>query len=222
MRTRPAARAARLLSAPLRRGLELLEDRTTPALTLGISPAAVWEYSGVGAATGTVTRDGDLSQALTVNLSSNDATEATVPASVVIPAGAASATFPVNAVDDSITDGTQTATITASATAIARALHNGLEQSVGRRVETGDEVGGKSARQKDGGERCRGLRHTARDGRELLRARFATRHLERLDLGRIRQVGAGDARDRRHVVADQRGAQRTLLLRVALCREIAG
>ena len=78
MRTRPAARAARLLSAPLRRGLELLEDRTTPALTLGISPAAVWEYSGVGAATGTVTRDGDLSQALTVNLSSNDATEATV------------------------------------------------------------------------------------------------------------------------------------------------
>src|SRR5437867_2058583 len=102
------------------RPLERLEDRTVPdgSLTLTISPTGLWEYSGPAAATGTVTRvNFDLAQPLTVNLSSSDTSEATVPSSVVIPAGQASATFPVNAIDDAIVDGVQTAVITASAVA---------------------------------------------------------------------------------------------------------
>ena len=55
-----------------------------------------------------------LSQALVVNLSSSDTTEATVPATVTIAAGQASATFTVAAVDDALRDGFQNVTITAS------------------------------------------------------------------------------------------------------------
>jgi hypothetical protein len=62
-----------------------------------------------------VTRSGDLSQPLTVTLASNDTTEATVPATVTISAGQASATFAVNAVDDTISDGNQTVTISVAA-----------------------------------------------------------------------------------------------------------
>ena len=102
------------------RPLEQLEDRSTPdaSLALSVTPAALWEYSGTAAATGTVTRDGfDNSQALTVFLSSSDTTEVSVPSSVVIPAGQTSANFSINAVDDSTVDGTQSAIITATATA---------------------------------------------------------------------------------------------------------
>src|SRR5439155_7573701 len=92
-----ASRFARTKTSPLGRRLEQLEDRTVPdaSLSLSVSPSALWEFSGPGAATGTVTRSGfDLGAALTVSLSSNDTTEITVPSSVVIPAGQASATFP--------------------------------------------------------------------------------------------------------------------------------
>ncbi|MCR9202889.1 MAG: hypothetical protein NXI04_29945, partial [Planctomycetaceae bacterium] len=46
---------------------------------------------------------------------SDDTTEATVPATVTIPAGMAAVDFTITAVDDAIIDGTQTAAITASA-----------------------------------------------------------------------------------------------------------
>src|SRR5262245_2301376 len=96
---------------------EWLEARTLPALTLTIHPASFAENAGAGAAVGTVTRDGDLSQALTVNLTSSDTTELTVPASVTIAAGQASVSFAVSAVDDTLLDSTQTVTITAAASA---------------------------------------------------------------------------------------------------------
>ncbi|MEZ6086981.1 MAG: hypothetical protein R3C05_02895 [Pirellulaceae bacterium] len=50
-----------------------------------------------------------------VDLSSSDLGEATVPASVTIPAGSDSVTFTITGVDDSIVDGTQSVIITASA-----------------------------------------------------------------------------------------------------------
>src|SRR5258706_565753 len=59
------------------------------------------------------------SAALTVTLTSSDTSEATVPATVTIPANQASATFAITAVDDTLLDGTQTATITATATGYA-------------------------------------------------------------------------------------------------------
>ena len=56
----------------------------------------------------------DTSVALVVQLTSSDTTEATVPATVTIPANATSVSFDIDAVDDPIMDGTQTVTITAS------------------------------------------------------------------------------------------------------------
>jgi uncharacterized delta-60 repeat protein len=119
MRRKPSGSKRR--RAPFARQLlniERLEDRTLPGnLTLSLAAPSIFESAGPGATTGTVTRSGtDLSQALTVWLSSTDTTEATVPASVVIPAGQTSASFAVNAVDDSITDGPQNVGILATAT----------------------------------------------------------------------------------------------------------
>ena len=69
-------------------------------LSVTISPAAISENGGT--ATGTVTRSNtDDSAALIVTLASNDTSEATVPTTITVPAGQASATFAVTAVDDS-------------------------------------------------------------------------------------------------------------------------
>ncbi len=84
-----------------------------PTLSLSIDKTSMNENGGT--AVGTVTRNGVPTDALTVNLSSSDTTEATVPTSVVIPAGSSSVTFPITAIDDAISDRTQVATITASA-----------------------------------------------------------------------------------------------------------
>ena len=94
-----------------------IENDDAPALVLSIAAAEISEGAGAAVTTATVTRTTDTTNALTVNLSSNDTTEATVPASVTIPAGQMSATFDIDAVDDAIVDGTQTVTITASAAA---------------------------------------------------------------------------------------------------------
>lgn len=91
-------------------------DNDTATLTVSIAAAAISENGG--STTATVTRNADLSNALTVNLTSSDPGEATVPVSVVIPAGqSTSPPFAVDGVDDLIVDGTQTVTVTASATA---------------------------------------------------------------------------------------------------------
>ncbi|MFO1064868.1 MAG: FG-GAP-like repeat-containing protein [Pirellulales bacterium] len=67
-------------------------------------------------AIGTVKRNNtDISQALTVSLSSNDTTELSVPASVTIPAGQSTVTFTATSVDDTLLDGLQTGSVTASA-----------------------------------------------------------------------------------------------------------
>ena len=95
-------------------------DGAIPAtLTMQINPGTFAENAGTNAATGTVTRTGNLSQPLTVSLSSNDTTEATVPTSVTIAANQASQTFSINAVDDNLADGTRTVVLTASATGLA-------------------------------------------------------------------------------------------------------
>ena len=87
-------------------------------LTITASNTTFLENAGSTASIGTVTRSntGDLSQALVVTLTSSDTTEAVVPANVTIPAGLASVTFPITAVDDPIVDGSQNVTITAKAT----------------------------------------------------------------------------------------------------------
>ena len=91
---------------------------TAVPLSLNISPDSFLENAGAGAATGTVSRSStsSLAQPLVVTLTSNDTSEATVPATVTIPAGATSVTFPIRAIDDTLADGTQRIDIQASAT----------------------------------------------------------------------------------------------------------
>jgi predicted outer membrane repeat protein len=87
-----------------------------PALSVSKGAASVAENAGVGPTTVTITRNTDTTSALTVNLSSSDTTEATVPATATILAGQPSVTVNLTAVDDAIVDGTQAVTITATAT----------------------------------------------------------------------------------------------------------
>src|SRR6185436_16885511 len=58
----------------------------------------------------TITRNGSTAQALTVTLTNGDPTELSMPASVLIPAGQAFATFNVFALSDGVVDGPQTVT----------------------------------------------------------------------------------------------------------------
>ncbi len=81
--------------------------------TFAIDTTSLDETAG-DAGTGTVSITGIATADVIVTLTSSDTTEVTVPAEVTIPAGQASATFVVTAVDDSEADGDQTATITAA------------------------------------------------------------------------------------------------------------
>lgn len=85
-------------------------------LSLGVTNSSFSESASNPASVGTVTRTGATTSALVVTLSSSDATEATVPASVTIPIGLASAPFDITAVNDNFPDGNKSAIITASAT----------------------------------------------------------------------------------------------------------
>ena len=93
----------------------LVTDDDGPTITLMLDKNVVAESAGVGAATGTVTRNTPATEDLTVLLSSSDNSEAALPFSVVIPAGQQSVNFAVNAIQDGIQDGTQNVTLTASA-----------------------------------------------------------------------------------------------------------
>jgi len=85
------------------------------ALALVISPSTFAENAGTNAATGTLTLTQSQTTNLVVNLVSSDTSEATVPASVTIPANQTNATFAVAAVDDAVSDGSVGVTITATA-----------------------------------------------------------------------------------------------------------
>lgn len=97
-------------------GIEVT-DNDTATLTITIAAASVSEGDGNGATTATVSRNTDTTNALTVALTSSDTSEATVPATITIPAGqSVSVPFDIDAVDDVFVDGTQVVTIKATAT----------------------------------------------------------------------------------------------------------
>jgi hypothetical protein len=87
----------------------------SPSLAVSINPASFAETAGASAATGTVTVSQAPTTNLTVTLASLDPTELTVPATVTILANQTTATFAVAAVDDALSDGTQSVVINASA-----------------------------------------------------------------------------------------------------------
>jgi hypothetical protein len=73
----------------------------TARVSLNIVPRAIREDAGSRAATGTLTISQVSDVAVTVRLASSEPTRVRVPASVTIPAGARSATFPIEVVDNS-------------------------------------------------------------------------------------------------------------------------
>ncbi len=89
----------------------LLEEADGPALALNMAGSVVNKGTTT---TATVTRNTDTTVALVVNLSSSDLSRATVPASVTIPAGQASASFPVTTLDNHTPDGLQQVQLSAS------------------------------------------------------------------------------------------------------------
>jgi len=91
-------------------GTITITDDDTGGLSVSL-PASVTEGGGSG--TGTVTETKTSTIDTTVSLSSSDSARVTVPATIVIPAGATSANFAVQAVDDDIINGTENVTVTA-------------------------------------------------------------------------------------------------------------
>jgi len=94
-------------------------DDAPPTLTVSVSASSVAETAGTGALTGTVRRNGPPDSPLVVSLASANTAELTVPASVTIEAGQASATFAISVLDDAVYDANQAVAITASAAAFA-------------------------------------------------------------------------------------------------------
>ncbi|WP_197168162.1 FG-GAP-like repeat-containing protein [Neorhodopirellula pilleata] len=85
-----------------------------PRFRLDVADPVISEFGGSTQVT--LTRlFADTSVSLNVALSSSDRTELQTQPLVIIPAGAESVTFTVNAIDDTILDGTQTATLFATA-----------------------------------------------------------------------------------------------------------
>ncbi len=108
-----------ILGSPTTGTITIL-DNEAPTLTVTIAAASFGEEVGQAATTATVTRTfDDISNAVVVTLISDDLSEATVPATVTIPANQPSATFDIDAIDDLIVDGKQIVTITASASGYA-------------------------------------------------------------------------------------------------------
>ncbi len=84
----------------------------TASLSVTIDPTSISEDGGIAMAT--VALSQTLDEAITIDLSNSDLDSVTLPTSVIIPAGAPSAQFAINAVDDFIVDGDANVTITAS------------------------------------------------------------------------------------------------------------
>ncbi len=87
-----------------------------PILTLSLNRTSVTEDAGPDAATLTISRSGPaLTTAQIITLDSGDASEATLPTTVSIPAGQTSVTVSVRAIDDTLLDGEQTVSLSATA-----------------------------------------------------------------------------------------------------------
>lgn len=85
------------------------------ALALNLNTTSISENAGNQAVQATVVRNSDTASALTVTLGNNQPTRLTLPASVTLPIGAASANFFVQLPDDNVALGDFTATFTVQA-----------------------------------------------------------------------------------------------------------
>ena len=88
-----------------------VEDNDIPNVTLALASHSVSEGAGPNATSGTVTRSSTGPRAVVIALFSSNPSAAQVPASVTIPAGALSASFPVSAVNNVLVDGPKPLTV---------------------------------------------------------------------------------------------------------------
>ncbi len=105
-------------------------DVNVPTLSLTLAVGSVSEAAGQDATTGTISIPTAPATAVTVNLTSSNTSAATVPATVQIPAGQTSATFPIAAVDDGLVTGNRSATITAAVETDAAVVVTGSQVAV--------------------------------------------------------------------------------------------
>jgi Subtilase family/Calx-beta domain/SdrD B-like domain/PA14 domain/CARDB/FG-GAP-like repeat len=92
----------------------IVDNDVLPHLSVTLNQSAIAENAGVGAVTGTVTRDIVSNAPLVVALASSNTTAVTVAQQVTIAAGQASANFAIDAVNNNILDGTRNVIITAT------------------------------------------------------------------------------------------------------------
>ncbi len=92
-----------------------ISDNEVRELRLSFDTEAVSEEDGVLSDAGTLFVPGTVVSDMVVHLSSDTPSEITVPESVTIPSGEASASFDLTVIEDSEIDGSKTVTITASA-----------------------------------------------------------------------------------------------------------
>ncbi|OYW31196.1 MAG: hypothetical protein B7Z47_01760, partial [Chthoniobacter sp. 12-60-6] len=90
----------------------VVADDEGAVLTVNLAQSSYSE--GAGVVSGTITSDSAPTVAVTVNLSSSDTSEATVPVSVTLPAGATSVPFDITFIDDTLVDGDQNVVLTAA------------------------------------------------------------------------------------------------------------
>ncbi len=91
-------------------GLTVL-DNDDPGIVVRVEPGSVSEADGPAAAAGTVRRAKATPRQLTVQLASSDGAAIYVPATVVIPANALEAGFPVTAINDRVVNGNRSVTV---------------------------------------------------------------------------------------------------------------
>ncbi|MBK8700511.1 MAG: DUF1573 domain-containing protein [Saprospiraceae bacterium] len=92
----------------------VVSDDDGPTLSIAINPLSM-EEGKTNAGTLTITRNTATNVPLTVNLSHNDPTELSLPATATFPIGALSINVPINTLNDPIEDGNQQVIITVAA-----------------------------------------------------------------------------------------------------------
>ena len=89
-------------------GAVAVHDNETASLAISL-PASATEGDGVLAGIGTIVSTAAPTRDIVISLGSRDASELTVPATVVLPAGQTSVSFDLSIVDDAVIDGGQIA-----------------------------------------------------------------------------------------------------------------
>ena len=86
-----------------------------PTLKLALTPSSVSESAGPNAVVATLTRSTEPTNAVVVNLASTTSTNLTLPATVTIPPGASTISFPLGVIDHQLVGGPLLESISASA-----------------------------------------------------------------------------------------------------------